>query len=75
MTVEEKERFKNAIIKEYYKELEKHDKEEVRDLIESARANGIEIPTGKQEYINRSIAMTGTDGYIIKKPKQLKKIR
>ena len=69
MTVEEKERFKNAIIKEIYKAAEQHDYEEVEALIESARANGIDLPEsitqqGKQEYIDRSITMTGTDGYM-----------
>lgn len=75
MTIEEKERFKRALLKAYYQAAEQNDEEEMNDLIDSAKANGIDLPIGKQEYIDRSITMTGTDGYIINQPEQRKRIR
>ncbi len=73
MTVEEKERLKNTYLKDIYKALEQNDMEEYHDLIDSAKANGIDLPIGKQEYTDRTMTMTDNNGYIVNQTEQRKR--
>ena len=73
MTIEEKEKLKNAYLRDIHKALEQNDMEEYYDLIDSAKANGIEIPTSKTEKVDSSYSIaTGTDDYFVE---QRRKIR